>query len=807
MEGVCVQNEGVGAAGELRQLAGAIMETAHEPMALLGEDLRVIAASAACEHLLGAGDGGAAWKLPELRALLKALPDQREGIQNYSIEMELPNLGRRELRINARCLTLKAAGGEKGYLLSFEDATDRKERDHLAATAAEAQFLRQVIEALPLPVYTTDAQGRLTMFNRAAAQMAGRTPQLGTDRWCVSWKIYRPDGTPLPHGQCPMAVAIKENRALAGVEAVAEQPDGTRRIGLTYPTPLRDGQGRLVSAVNVVVDITDRKRTETEAMTMRLRADEQVRENQRLREQYEAMFSASMDFVYLFDRQGRFLSANQALLDLWGLTLEQAIGKTFLELPYEPKLAAKLQSQVEEVFVTARRIVDETEYTSPAGEVGYYQYIFAPVMADGRVKWVAGSTRVLTERRRVELLQAGQNEVLEQLAQGAPLEVVLTSLVRFIEARSPNLLASVLVRRPGEDHFCMAVAPSLSKQYIEAMARAPVAPPYHGPCGMAAHLGRPVYTNVAGDGRWTQAWRDLLPGMQSCISSPIRVGDQIVGAFGLYTPASADRVLAEPGIPEIATHLAGLAIQRKQAEEALVAAKEAAESANRAKEHFIAALSHELRTPLNAMAGWLEILRPDVEGKVDLEELREGLEVIERNLWAESQLVNDLLDVSRIASGKLRVEPGACDLSAVVGAALETILPAAAEKHIHLERIDAAALAPVSADPARIRQVVWNLLSNAVKYTPEGGLIRVSVHQDENESRIEVSDTGPGLPEGVDLFEAFTQGEASGGGLGLGLSIVRRILELHGGSIEARNGESGGAVLTARLPSNLAAVD
>jgi PAS domain S-box-containing protein len=121
---------------------------------------------------------------------------------------------------------------------------------------------REMIDALPAPIYTTDAEGRLTHFNPAAVEFSGHTPELGTVRWCVSWKLYYPDGSPMPHDECPMAVALKEGRAVRGAEAIAERPDGARVWFQPYPTPLRDDEGRIVGGINMLMDITERKKNE-----------------------------------------------------------------------------------------------------------------------------------------------------------------------------------------------------------------------------------------------------------------------------------------------------------------------------------------------------------------------------------------------------------------------------------------------------------------------------------------------------------------------------------------------------------------
>ncbi len=146
------------------------------------------------------------------------------------------------------------------------DLTEQRHYQELQRTQAalresERRF-REMIDALPAAIYTTDAQGRLTHFNPAAVEFSGRVPELGTDQWCVSWKLYRPDGTPMPHDQCPMAIALKEGRVVRGVEAIAERPDGTRLWFMPYPTPLRDAEGRVVGGINMLLDITERKHGE-----------------------------------------------------------------------------------------------------------------------------------------------------------------------------------------------------------------------------------------------------------------------------------------------------------------------------------------------------------------------------------------------------------------------------------------------------------------------------------------------------------------------------------------------------------------
>ena len=233
-------------------------------------------------------------------------------------------------------------------------------------------------------------------------------------------------------------------------------------------------------------------------------------------------------------------------------------------------------------------------------------------------------------------------------------------------------------------------------------------------------------------------------------------------------------------------------------------ARAEAEAANRIKDEFLATLSHELRTPLTSLLGWSSVLR---EGKRDEKVLTQGLDAIDRNAKVQAQLIDDLLDVSRIVSGKLNLDVRPLDIASVARAAINVVQPAADAKGITLDYYAEPGLGAISADSARVHQIIWNLPSNAVKFTPHGGKISLRVEQDESDARVTVKDSGQGIdPEFLPrVFDRFRQADSSTtrsfGGLGLGLAIVRHLVELHGGTVSAQSdGVTKGATFTVTFP-------
>ncbi|MBM3219959.1 MAG: HAMP domain-containing histidine kinase [Candidatus Rokubacteria bacterium] len=288
------------------------------------------------------------------------------------------------------------------------------------------------------------------------------------------------------------------------------------------------------------------------------------------------------------------------------------------------------------------------------------------------------------------------------------------------------------------------------------------------------------------------------------IAGPVIALASSVRRFGAGEPAAP---IVKPGVDEVrevARAFEDTAAELGAREAALRESREQAEAASRSKDEFLAVLSHEPRTPINAVYGWARMLR---EGTLPPATQRRALEVIERNAASQVRLIEDLLDISRIVSGKMRLEVRPVEVSKTIEGALDAVRHSAEVKEIQLDTAIDASTGPVMGDPDRLQQVVWNLLSNAIKFTPQGGRVSVRLARVDAGVEIVVTDTGAGIEGALvpHIFERFRQGDSTStrahGGLGLGLALVKHIVELHGGTVRAESaGEGRGATFTVSLP-------
>lgn len=323
-------------------------------------------------------------------------------------------------------------------------------------------------------------------------------------------------------------------------------------------------------------------------------------------------------------------------------------------------------------------------------------------------------------------------------------------------------------------------------------------PPFYGK--PAGHLPVRSYLAVPVVGRSS----DVLGGLF--------FGHAEAGIFDQHSEQVVSSIAGPAGIAleniKLQQQLKETALKSQDLANAERAARSEAERVGRLKDEFLATLSHELRTPLNAILGWAQLLR---RSPPTAEVLGEALEIIERNARVQNQLISDLLEMSRIISGKVRLEVQQLDLAPIITAVVDSLRPSADMKSLRLHMVLDPVVGPVSGDPNRLQQIIWNLLNNAIKFTPKGGKIEVLLSRIDSHLEITVSDTGQGIkPEFLPhVFDRFRQADASTtreqGGLGLGLAICKQLVELHGGQIHAKSaGEGQGATFSVVLPMAIA---
>ncbi|HLL73915.1 MAG TPA: PAS domain S-box protein [Pyrinomonadaceae bacterium] len=453
----------------------------------------------------------------------------------------------------------------------------------------------------------------------------------------------------------------------------------------------------------------------------------------------------------------------------------------------------------------------ESELRIRRGSDGSYRWHLARAVPlrdhGGRiVKWFGTSTDI-DDRKQAEESQRFLAQASEVLVSSLDYEATLARLARLVVPRLADwcsidmLTEERQIRRLAvahEDPAKVEFARELEQRYPPSMSDAE---------GVAKVIrtGEPeIYPNVpdellalvARDSEHLRILREL--GLRSALVVPLAAQGRTIGAITLVA-AESGRRYSQADLPfvEDLAHRAALAIENARL-------YREAQEVNRLKDEFLATLSHELRTPLTAVLGWTRLLGT---GQLDAETSRRAMETIERNAQSQVQLIDDILDVSRIIRGKLRLNVRPVELAPVIESAVDSVRPAAEAKGIRLQVVLDRQAGPVSGDPDRLQQVVWNLLSNAIKFTPKDGRVQVLLARVDSQLEVTVSDSGQGIaPEFIPyVFDRFRQADPTTtrthGGLGLGLAIVRHLVELHGGSVRAESaGAARGATFRVLLP-------
>jgi PAS domain S-box-containing protein len=639
--------------------------------------------------------------------------------------------------------------------------------DQLRAQA----YLAAIVESSDDAIIAKDLNGIIQSCNAAAERLFGYTADELVGQ---SIRILIPADRQAEEDH--ILAKIRRGERLEHFETVRCAKDGRPiDISLTV-SPVRDASGTIIGVSKTARDITERKR-----LAAALAAQQ---------EWFRVTLASIGDGIIATDPAGHVTYMNGVAERLTGWTHDAASGRRLADVFHIVNEHTRLPVENPAGLVLRTgHVVGLANHTVLISRDGIERPISdsaAPIVNEqGETLGIVLVFRDFTEQRRAEEAVAEQREWFETTLKSIGDAVIATDdrgRVVFMNPIAEQLTG--WTTSEARSHLCTDVF-KIVNEYTRRSVDDPVTRVLRD--GLVVGLANHTVL-IAADG--TERPIDDS-------GAPIRRRDgRTVGTVLVFRDVS-DRRRVEAEREQSTVERERLLIAERTA-------RAEAERANRLKDDFVAMVSHELRTPLNAISGWTDLL---LRNRHDEAFMTRGLDVIARNTRLQTQLISDLLDISRIVSGKLRLEIQSVDLASVIDSAIETVQHTADEKAITIAREVDRMIGPVSGDPGRLQQVVWNLLSNAVKFTPNDGRVEVTLRNAGESAEIVVRDNGVGIRKEFlpYVFDRFQQADASRarrfGGLGLGLSIVKNLIEFHGGTVSAASdGENRGATFTIRLP-------
>ncbi|MFQ4141598.1 PAS domain-containing protein [Chlorogloeopsis sp. ULAP02] len=654
---------------------------------------------------------------------------------------------------------------EQGQIVQWfgtnTDINDRKQTEE-AWQKSEERY-RVLTELSPQIVFMSRADGYLTYYNQRGLEFIGRSlEELQGDGWAeyihpeYRDRVYKVWQTAITE-VCEYDIEIPFRRA-----------DGVYRWLYTRALPVSDESGKIAYWLGVALDITDRKQAEAEREQL-LQHEQVLRSLAEAAESklQEVLASIREDFV-LFDRNWRIVYLNAQAAETMRMPREEILGRSMWDLfpdlvgtdfydRLHQVVREQIPTQFEYYYSTWDRWFENRVYPTPDGIVN----LCIDITAAKRLEEI---------RKRTEEELRQKNAILNVINESAPTPI-------FVKDRQGHII-----------YANPATLEVLGKTAEEVIG--------YRDCDL--------YPNPKDAARVMENDRRIMESGHTEVVEESPDGVRTFIAMKAPYRNEAGEVIGLIGISNDITERVQLERERERVLQQEQAAREAAEQANRIKDEFLAVLSHELRSPLNPILGWSRLLQTR---QFDAKGAKNALQTIERNAKLQVQLIEDLLDVSRILRGKMVLNVCPVNLVTIVESALETVQLAAEAKQIHIRTAISLKNTQVCGDAARLQQIVWNLLSNAVKFTPDGGEVEICLDQIGNYAQIQVKDTGKGInPDFLPyVFDYFRQEDGTTtrkfGGLGLGLAIVRHLAELHGGTVDAKSpGEGQGATFIVRLP-------
>ncbi len=632
-------------------------------------------------------------------------------------------------------------------------------------------YLAAIVESSDDAIIAKNLDGVIQSCNAAAKRLFGYT---ASELIGQSVRILIPPDRQAEEDE--ILARIRRGERIDHFETVRLAKDGRPiDISLTV-SPVRDASGAIIGVSKIARDITERKQAAAALAAQH--------------EWFRVTLASIGDGIIASDPEGHVTYMNGIAEALTGWTNASSKGMPLADVFHIVNEATRQQvNNPAALVIRSGHILGLANHTVLISRDGTERPITdsaAPILDDGgRILGVVLVFRDFTEQRRAEEAIAEQREWFETTLESIGDAVIATDVRGRVVFMNP--VAEHLTGWPldaARDRACTDVFNIVNEDTRRVVENPVTRVLQEGVVvGLANHT-----LLIAADG--TERPIDDS-------GAPIRNRDgRIVGVVLVF------RDVSERRRADVEREMA--ASERERLLVAERSARAEAERANRLKDDFVAMVSHELRTPLNAILGWTDLLlkKPD-----DPALAARGLEIVARNTRLQTQLISDLLDISRIVSGKLHLDIQSVHLASLIEGAIETVEHAATAKSIVVDRQLDTTIGPMAGDPARLQQVVWNLLSNALKFTPNGGRVRVTLRRIGSEAEIVVQDNGAGIRADFlpHVFDRFQQADASRarrfGGLGLGLSIVKNLVQFHGGTVHAESdGDGHGATFTVTLP-------
>jgi PAS domain S-box-containing protein len=702
----------------------------------------------------------------------------------------------------------------------------------VAPHASLDAFQLLVDSVVDYAIFMLDPAGRVTTWNAGASRLKGYSAQeiLGQHFSVFYGAEDRAAGKPAAMLDAAMRDGSHED------EGWRVRKDGSRFLANVVVTALRDPEGKLLGFAKITRDLTKRREAEeaerqlAREQAARAAAEEGERRVRESEERYrslsrrlQAILEGIEDGITVQDRTGRLVFANSQAARLCGASSVDALLRTpSLDVIDRFEILDEEGRPLSAAQFPGRRAL---QGNAPEGPVvmqvhdrstgrRWWSSVRATVVngPDGGPELVINLMHDVTESRRRELAEKTVAAATGALSSSLDVQAALSAFAAAVVPAladwcSIHLLEDGELRSVAVEH----ADPARVARARETERQLSPRPSTEGGLWTVVRTGRSeLYAEVSDDLLRRHAADDehyaalRAAGMSSVILVPIHERGRVIGALSLVASDSRRRFDArDVSVAEELGRRAGAAIENARLYALAQEEARHADEASRAKDEFLATVSHELRTPLNAILGWTTLIKDRVKDP----SLVRPIEVIYRNAQAQVKIIDDILDVARVTTGKMRIEPQPADLVAIARNALEVVRPSAVAKEIALELTAEADSCLLVADPERLQQVVWNLLSNAVKFTDAGGRITVRVGYSAAALQLSVTDTGRGIDEAFlpFVFERFRQGDATitrrVGGLGLGLALVRHIVEQHGGRVTASSdGPGKGSTFTVTLP-------